>query len=358
MWAAARRGAQARAAWSARVAEAPDAAAWAAWQAGPDLSKVQWPDFSDGKAKATRKASGEVVAALVDALPQFRGGSADLSGSNGSKPAVMRPITRDSFDGNYIHFGVREHGMGAVANGMALHGMRPYTATFLVFHDYMRPSVRLAGLMGLPSVYIYTHDSVFLGEDGPTHQPIEQVMSLRLIPNLVTLRPADSQETADAWRVALARDRGPTAICLTRQGVPSLDRAGATGGVAQGAYVLVDAEGPLRVVLMATGSEVSLALAAREALQAQGVGARVVSFPSWALFDAQDRAYRVGVLPPGVPRVSIEAGRTLGWERYTGMGGAQVGIDRFGASAPATALGAALGLTAEAAVEAALGLLD
>lgn len=292
------------------------------------------------------------MTAISRAVPGFLGGSADLAGSNGSTPTGATAISAESFDGRLIHFGVREHGMASICNGMALSGMRPYCATFLVFHDYMRPAVRLSALMGLPVIYIYSHDSVFLGEDGPTHQPVEHLMSLRMIPNLVTLRPADSTETVAAWKVALSRADGPTAIALTRQELPEFSREGAVGDATRGGYILAEAGAPLKVVLVATGSEVAAAMGAREQLEARGVGARVVSLPSWEVFDAQDAAWKARVLPAGVPRVSVEAGRTLGWERYVGFDGASVGLDRFGASAPAGVLGSELGLDAAAVVRA------
>jgi len=356
-----RRGADARAAWTERLAGSARQAEWDAYFTAPDVGAIDWPQFEvAAKGLATRKASAKCVTAISQAVPGFLGGSADLAGSNGSTPAGAAGISAADFSGRVIHFGVREHGMASVCNGMALSGMRPYCATFLVFHDYMRPACRLAALMGLPVIYIYTHDSVYLGEDGPTHQPVEHLMALRTIPNMVTLRPADSTETADAWKAALARADGPTAICLTRQALPNFDRAGASGDATRGGYVLVDADAALKVVLIATGSEVAAAMEARARLEARGVGVRVVSLCSWELFDAQDAAYRVGVLPSGVPRVSVEAGRTLGWERYVGIDparGASVGLDRFGASAPAKTLGAKLGLDADAVVAAVDGLL-
>jgi transketolase len=353
------RGAEARAAWSERLAASGRADEVAAWRAAPDIGAVQWPEFSPSdKPLATRKSSGRCVSAISKAVPSFLGGSADLAGSNGSTPAGASPLTREDFTGRYLHFGVREHGMASICNGMALHGMRPYCATFLVFHDYMRPAVRLAGLMGLPVVYIYTHDSVFLGEDGPTHQPVEHLMSLRLIPNLVTLRPADGAEVVEAWKVALSRADGPTAIALTRQNLPELPRQDAVGDASRGGYILAEAESELKLVIIATGSEVSAAMDARSTIEARGLGVRVVSMPSWELFDAQSAEWRKKVLPHNVPRLSVEAGRTLGWERYVGKDGASVGLDRFGASAPWRTLAEELGLDAEAIVSAAERLLS
>jgi len=292
------------------------------------------PTFAADKPLATRAASGQVLDAIAPRLPMLLGGSADLTGSNKTRPQGAQAVRRGDFSGSYIHFGVREHGMGGILNGLALHGgLRPYGGTFLVFSDYMRPAIRLAGMMGLPVIYVFTHDSIGLGEDGPTHQPVEQLTALRVIPNLVVIRPADGNETAQAWRVALKRRNGPAALILTRQAVPPLTPA--DNNLACGAYVLEDAEGGAPdVILIASGSEVSLALAARQRLAEEGVGARVVSMPSWELFDAQPAAYRAAVLPAKVPRLAIEAGITLGWSRYVGERGGVLGLDRFGASAP------------------------
>jgi transketolase len=249
--------------------------------------------------------------------------------------------------------------MASMCNGMALHGgLLPYCATFLVFHDYMRPAVRLASLMGQQVIYIYTHDSVFLGEDGPTHQPIEQLMAMRLIPGLVDIRPADAAETVEAWKIALGRRDSPVTLALTRQGLPIYDRSkyGAASGLAQGAYVMSDAK-DAQVVLIGTGSELALAVEAQDRLAAEGIAARVVSMPSWKLFEEQSAEYRASVLPAGIPRVSVEAGRTFGWERWT-AGGKSVGIDRFGASAPGALVADKLGLNTDAVVAAAKSLLD
>jgi transketolase len=247
----------------------------------------------------------------------------------------------------YIHFGVREHGMGALLNGLALHGLRPYGGTFLIFSDYMRPAIRLAAFMGLPVIYVFTHDSIGLGEDGPTHQPVEHLTALRAIPNLLVLRPADARETAAAWKVALQRSDGPSALVLTRQDLPVVTPVG--DNLARGAYVLSreNADRP-DLVLIATGSEVSLALAARDVLAEDGLAVRVISMPSWELFDAQTEAYRESVLPPGVPRLAIEAGRSLAWGRYLdGSRDSVLGLDRFGGSAPYKVLFEQLGFTAE-----------
>jgi len=314
-----------------------------------------WPTFPSDKPLATRAASGMLLNVVAPRLPMLVGGSADLTPSNNTLPKGGSSITRNDFSGRYIHFGVREHGMGGILNGLALHGgLRPYGGTFLIFSDYMRPAIRLAAMMELPVIFIFTHDSIGLGEDGPTHQPIEHLTSLRLIPHLVVFRPADATETVEAWRVALTR-RGPTAIVLTRQAIPVLDRTryAPAAGARRGAYVLSDREDP-EVVLIGTGSEVHLALAAQELLAGQEVRARVVSMPSWELFDAQPEEYREAVLPPKVQaRVAVEAGATMAWRRYVGLNGEIVGLDRFGASAPYQVLYQQLGLTAQSVADAA-----
>jgi transketolase len=270
-------------------------------------------------------------------------------------------VAADAYDGRNFHFGIREHGMGSVLNGLAVHrGLRGFGATFLIFSDYMRPAVRLAAIMNLPVTYVWTHDSVWLGEDGPTHQPVEQLMTLRMIPGLVMLRPADANEAAMAWRAALEHHDGPTGLALSRQGLPTLDRSvyGAADGVLRGAYVLADTDGTPDAIVIGTGSEVHDALAARETLQEQGVRVRVVSMPSWELFARQDQAYRDSVLPPDVTaRVSIEAGTTFGWQRWIGDAGIAVGIDRFGASAPGKTVARKLGVSPGAVVEAVQSLV-
>lgn len=316
------------------------------------------PAFAPDTPLATRAASGQVLEAIISRLPMLLGGSADLTPSNNARPKGVEHLRRDDFGGRYIHFGVREHGMGAILNGLALHGgVRPYGGTFLVFSDYMRPSIRLAAMMGLPVIYIFTHDSIGLGEDGPTHQPVEHLTALRAIPGLVVIRPADAHEAVTAWRVALERRDGPTALILTRQAVPVLTPA--TDGLAHGAYVLAEAEGPPpAVVLIASGSEVSLALAARQKLAEEGIAARVVSLPSWELFDAQPADCRRAVLPPGIPRLAIEAGVTLAWAHYVGEGGARIGLDRFGASAPYKTLFEQFDFTVENVVEQARALIS
>lgn len=316
------------------------------------------PDFAADQPMATRAASGAVLNALAPRLPYLIGGSADLSGSNNTRPKDNRPIRKDDFSGRYIHFGVREHAMGAVLNGLALHsGLRPYGGTFLVFSDYMRPAIRLAALMEQPVIYVFTHDSIGLGEDGPTHQPIEHLASLRAMPGLVVIRPADATETAEAWRVALQRQDGPTALILTRQKLPVLDRRQSdmrpAEGVASGAYILSEAgSGTPQAILLASGSEVHLALEAQKQLELDGVPTRVVSFPSFELFERQPESYRQTVLPDTVSvRVAIEAGATMGWQKYVGSGGKILGLDRFGASAPYSQLYEAFGLTAERVVK-------
>ncbi len=313
------------------------------------------PTFASDKPLATRAASGAVLEALCARIPTLVGGSADLTVSNQTLPKGWTSVTREDFSGRYIRFGVREHGMGAVLNGIALHGgLRAYGGTFLIFSDYMRPAIRLAALMGQPVVYVFTHDSIGLGEDGPTHQPIEQLTALRAIPNLYVFRPADAAETAVGWRVALERRRGPTALVLTRQALPVLDRGryAPAEGAARGAYVLADAEDP-QVVLIATGSEVTIALEAAGRLAAEGHRTRVVSMPCRELFETQPAAYREDVLPRRIRcRVAVEAGVTLGWAASVGLDGAALGLDRFGASAPYQTLYRELGLTADAVVAA------
>ena len=306
------------------------------------------PVFSpEDKGIATRAASGKVINALAPVLPNLIGGSADLAGSNNTyiKDA---PVFNGANEpgGRNFHFGVREHAMGGAVNGMALHGgIYAYGGTFLIFSDYMRPSVRLSALMGTPSIWVWTHDSIGLGEDGPTHQPVEHLASLRAMPNLVVMRPADANETAAAWRVAIERKDGPVALILTRQGLPIIDPAlGVAEGVAKGAYVLEEADGgKTDMVLVATGSEVKLVRDARAALKDKGINARVVSMPSWELFDAQDEAYRRSVLPADTPILAVEAGATQGWREYVGANGDIIGLDRFGTSAPGGTAMAELG---------------
>ena len=338
----------------------------------PEGALEALPTFEPGDSVATRSASGKVLAALGPIMPELWGGSADLAGSNNTTipgvpsfvPASHSTSTwsGDQY-GRVLHFGIREHAMGSILNGIQLHGKtRSYGGTFLIFSDYMRPAVRLAALMNVPSIFVWTHDSIALGEDGPTHQPIEQLATLRAIPNLTMVRPADANEVSVAWHEILTRHAGPTGIALTRQNVPVLPRGGefasheeAADGVRRGAYVLADsATGSLDVILIATGSEVQLAVEARERLAADGIGARVVSAPSLEWFAEQTDEYRESVLPAAVTaRVSVEAGLALGWERYVGDRGRSVSIEHFGASADYVTLFEKFGITTDAVVAAA-----
>lgn len=327
----------------------------------------EFPEFPAGERIATRAASGRVLVAVAKSCPWLVGGSADLNPSTntvlkgaGDFQSPRRRIEDPQgtsggpvdYSGRNLHFGVREHAMGGVANGIAAHGgLRPFAATFLVFSDYMRPPIRLAALSELPVIYVFTHDSIFLGEDGPTHQPVEHLASLRAIPNLFVIRPADANETAEAWRVAMARTEGPTAIVLTRQPVLTLDRTryAPAAGLRRGGYVLADSsQGPPELLLIASGSEVALCVEVYERLVRDGVRARVVSMPCWELFDAQPKAYRDQVLPPETERrLAVEAGSPLGWERYVGCKGRVFGVERFGASAPYPVIAEEFGFTAD-----------
>ncbi len=351
------RGAAAERAWQeqfARYAEEHPKLAelWQLAQAGklPEGWDSELPAFTAGDKLATRKASGQVINAIAKGVPYFIGGDADLGVSTNTVIKDGGSFDGQSGAGRNIHFGVREHAMGGIANGVACHGgLRSFTATFFVFSDYMRPSVRLAALSKLPSVFVWTHDSVWLGEDGPTHQPVEQLMSLRAMPNFVLIRPADAEETREAWRVAMSASKHPVGLVLTRQSVPVLDRRALApaAGLLRGAYVLSDAQ-DARAIIIASGSEVSLALAAQALLAKEGMAVRVVSMPSWELFAAQDAAYRNSVLPQALrARVSVEAGATVGWERWLGEGGRAIGIDRFGTSAPLADLLPHFGFTPE-----------
>ena len=314
------------------------------------------PQFETDKPLATRSASGKVLAAIAPELPTLVGGSADLTPSNNTRTPDAQEIRPGEFSGSYIHYGVREHGMSSIMNGLALHGLRPFGGTFLIFSDYLRPTIRLAAMMGLPVVYVFTHDSIGLGEDGPTHQPVEHVTSLRTIPNLVVLRPADGNETAQAWKVALERKDGPTALVLTRQGLPQI--CPVDNGLEQGAYVVKETGGEPQVTVIATGSEVSIGMEAVEQLQGEGVRASMVSMPSWELFDQQPQAYRDSVLPPGVPKLAVEAGVSLAWGRYVDLeNGDMIGIDRFGASAPYKTIYEHYGLTPQRVAEKAKSLI-
>ena len=316
-------------------------------------------DASNGNI-ASRAASGVVLNAVAAKIPELIGGSADLAGSNLTMVKGAPTFSPATPGGRNVNFGIREHAMGAVMNGMALHGgIVPYGGTFLVFADYMRPAIRLAALMGRQVIYVFTHDSIGLGEDGPTHQPIEHLGALRCIPNLLVLRPADAAETVEAWRSALANRTGPSALILTRQKLTLLDRTkyAAASSAARGAYTLSDCAGPPRIVLLSSGSEVQLALDAQITLAADGIPTRVVSVPSHELFSSQDAAYRDHVLPPGIPRIAIEAAHPMSWYRFVGDRGAVIGIDRFGASAPFQKLYEEYGITAAAVITAAQKLL-
>jgi transketolase len=359
----------ARAAWQERVAaydeaEPELAAELRAGIAGklPDGWDAELDGlFAEPKKQATRTASQTVMNAIARRLPVFLGGSADLAESNKTDLEGAGDMGPEE-TGRNLHYGIREHAMGAISNGLALHGgLRPFAATFLIFSDYMRPSVRLASLMGLPVVYVWTHDSVGLGGDGPTHQPIEHLASLRAMPVLRVFRPADGPETVEAWRAAIQRTDGPTALALTRQDLPPIDRGehADTRGLHRGAYVLADASsGPPELILIATGSEVWVALEARERLQASGIATRVVSMPCWELFAEQDQGYRDQVLPPAVRgRLAVEAAATFGWERWVGDDGEVVGIDHFGASAPGTTVLEQFGFTPDNVTDRALALL-
>lgn len=369
------RGAERQGAWRRRFeayrAAHPDAATAMKAELGGELPEG-WddalPDLSEAPATATRNHSGKALQAAARALPNMVGGSADLGGSNKTDIAGGGDLLPSAPGGRIVHFGVREHAMGAIMNGMALHGgVRPFGGTFLVFSDYMRPAIRLAALMGLPVVYVFTHDSIGLGEDGPTHQPVEHLAALRAIPGLLDLRPADGPETVEAWRAALRNATGPSFLSLTRQTVPVIDRkapgTGSAKGLHRGGYVLREPIGStesrvggrspgIDAVILASGSEVALALEAQTRLADEGVRVRVASLPSWRLFAAQSAEYRAEVLPEGVPRVSVEAGSSVGWERWLGARGHAVGIDRFGASAPFREVYRRYGITADAVCEA------
>ena len=364
---AAERGAGAHAAWQGLLADYgrqhPDLAARleAAIEGRlPEGWEKAVPEFkADGAPVATRSASGTVLNAIAGCLPGLIGGSADLAPSNKTLLADYGDFGAEE-GGRNLRFGVREFAAAAAANGMALHGgLIPYAATFLVFSDYMRPALRLAAMMNAPGIFVFTHDSIALGEDGPTHQPVEQLMSLRAIPGLKVLRPADANETAACWQLAIAR-QGPVALALSRQKLPVLDpaRYPVAKGVPRGAYAVAEVEGGRPdVILIGTGSEVHLALEAAEALRAHDVKTSVISMPSWEIFDEQPDEYRIRILPPDVPKLAVEAGVTLGWHRYTGDTGRVVGLDRFGASAPGPVVYDKLGFNVENVVNQALSLL-
>lgn len=348
-------------AWDAWAnANADKAALWKQLYDADGLSAgwdKEWPSFStDAKPIATRSASGKVMNAIADQIPGLIGGSADLAPSTKTNLDAYPAFTATEHAGRNFHFGVREHAMGGIVNGMAYHGgVIPFGATFLVFSDYMRGSIRVGAISELGTVWVFTHDSIGVGEDGPTHQPVEQVMSLRLMPHLEIFRPADANETAAAWHAALHNRHQPSALVLTRQNLPVLDPGAATvENVARGGYVLSDApNGQPQALILGSGSEVHLALEAQQKLAEQGVAARVVSMPCWKRFEAQPQDYRDSVLPPTITaRVSVEAGVTTGWERWIGRDGIAIGLDRFGASAPQELIYEHLGITADAVADA------
>ena len=329
----------------------------------PDNWEASVPNFtSENGSVASRAASNTVLNALVGVMPELIGGSADLTPSNGTAVKTWKNFAPDAYDKRYMHFGIREHGMGSIMVGMSLHkGVIPFGGTFLIFSDYMRPPIRLASLMKQRVIFIFTHDSIGLGEDGPTHQPVEQLSALRAIPGITLIRPADATETAEAWKVAVAHEHGPVCLVLTRQKLGYIDRTkfASAAGVAKGGYVLADAEdGKPDVVLLSSGSEVGLIMTAREQLATAGMKARVVSLASHELFAAQSAEYRASVLPDGVPRVSIEAAHSMSWYRWVGSNGVVLSIDRYGASAPFETIYKELGLTVDKVVAAAKGLVN
>ncbi len=349
------RGAEMESAWQEEFAnELKENATLAAWQkAANGELPAGWddlPTFAAGEKLATRQASGKTLNTLAGKLPFLLGGSADLGPSNNTTLKDEQAFTPCTV-GRNIHFGVREHAMGAVLNGLVhTPGLIPFGGTFMIFADYMRPPMRLAAMMGLGAIYVFTHDSIGLGEDGPTHQPVEQLPNLRAVPNLTVIRPGDANETVEAWKAAIANRQGPTALILTRQGLPTLDREkfGAAEGLQKGGYVLAQEQGDLQATIIASGSEVPLALAAQEQLQQEGIGTRVVSLPCWELFEKQTQDYRDQVLPPEcLNRVAVEAASTFGWERYVGFKGKVIGMQGYGASAPADQLMEKFGFTVD-----------
>jgi transketolase len=314
------------------------------------------PEFEAGSSIATRKASGRVLDALMPKCPLVLGGSADLTPSNNTWFAGAKDFQKDARDGRYIRYGVREHAMGAIMNGISVSGLvRAYGGTFLVFSDYMRAAIRVAALSRYPTIFVFTHDSIGIGEDGPTHQPVEQLAALRAMPNLIVIRPADANETAQAWKFALEYRDGPVVLVLTRQGLPALDqnKYGSAANLNKGACVLVGADNP-NVLLLASGSEVSISLCAAEGLAAEGISAQVVSMPCWELFEMQDKEYKDSVIPPSVKaRVGIEAGVEQGWSKWLGDKGIFIGMSMFGASAPAKVCFEKFGITVEKTIGAA-----
>jgi transketolase len=358
------RGHETHGAWNERLAASGQGAEFSRRMAGElpegfSLDAYIAGLIADPQKVATRKASEAALGAINALLPETVGGSADLTGSNNTKTKGQNPLTKADYSGRYIYYGIREFGMGAAMNGMALHGgVIPYGGTFLVFADYARPAIRLSALQQARVIYVMTHDSIGLGEDGPTHQPVEHLMSLRAMPNLDVYRPADVVETAECWELALRKADGPSVLALTRQNLPQVRTEASENLSARGAYRLRAAAAPRKVVLLATGSEVEVALATAEALEGQGIGADIVSMPCWERFDAQDAVWRAGLIPGDALIVSIEAGATLGWERYTGRDGLNIGLDRFGASAPAGDLFKRFGFTAEAIAPQILAALE
>ncbi len=358
------RGHEAHGAWNERLAASDQAAEFSRRMAGELPEGFSLDDYIAGliagpQKLATRKASEAALGAINALLPETVGGSADLTGSNNTKTKDQKPLTKEDYSGRYIYYGIREFGMAAAMNGMALHGgVIPYGGTFLVFADYARPAIRLAALQQVRVIYVMTHDSIGLGEDGPTHQPVEHLMSLRAMPGLDVYRPCDVVETAECWELALRRTDGPSLLALTRQNLPQVRLEASENRCAKGAYRLRAAAAARKVVLLATGSEVEVALATADVLEGQGIGADVVSMPCRELFDAQDAVWRAGLIPGDALIVSIEAGATLGWERYTGRDGLNIGLDRFGASAPAGDLFKRFGFTAEAIVPQILAALE
>ncbi len=350
-------------AWQQRLAQAGDRDEFLRMTAGKlpeawqeDLAELRKSFVAEAPMLATRKASGRVLSVLTESVPEMIGGSADLTGSVNTKTEQTTPISAGDFSGRYVHYGVREHAMAAVMNGIALHrGFIPYGGTFLVFADYMRAAMRLSALMGQRVIYVLTHDSIGLGEDGPTHQPVETLATLRALPNFNVYRPADAVETVECWELALGDSARPSGIVLSRQGLPTLRREPTTENAsAKGAYVLAEADGARQVTLLATGSEVAVALAARDLLQDEGIGAAVVSMPCWERFEEQHAGYREAVLGPGTLRVAVEAAVRLGWDRYIGEDGRFIGMSGFGASAPAADLYEHFGITPAAVADAAI----
>ena len=349
-------GAKAHADWAKRLASDSNAKLFSAQMAGEIPPLKGWKDYCEGLADdmpklATRKSSENALGVLTAAVPAMIGGSADLTGSNNTKTASTLPFSAADYSGRYVYYGIREFGMAAAMNGMALHGgVLPYGGTFMVFSDYCRNAIRLSAIQQARVVYVLTHDSIGLGEDGPTHQPIEHMASLRAIPGLWVMRPADAMETAECWELALRRKDGPSALALSRQNLPALREDADENLCLRGAYRLISCEAELKVVLLATGSEVQLACQIAESLEGEDIGADVISMPCWELFDLQDADYRESLIPDDVLVVSIEAGSTMGWHKYTGRGGLTIGIDTFGASAPDNVLFKHFGFTADAII--------